>query len=43
MLWIGSENASFINGEVLVIDGGLSVSCANYQTYVQDAELADEI
>jgi len=30
MLWLGSQNASFMNGEVLVIDGGLTTTTADY-------------
>ena len=30
MLWLGSQNASFVNGEVVVLDGGVNVSSANY-------------
>ena len=35
MLWLGSQDASFINGEVVILDGGMHVSSANYAQYVQ--------
>lgn len=43
MLWLGSQNASFINGEVVILDGGMHISGANYAQYVQQAEEADRI
>jgi len=42
MLWIGSGHASFINGEVLVLDGGVGLTTSTYHDYVKYAELADE-
>jgi hypothetical protein len=34
MLWMGSYEASFMNGEVLLIDGGLDVTSSNYHQYI---------
>jgi hypothetical protein len=31
MLWIGSYEASFMNGEVMLIDGGIDITSSNYQ------------
>lgn len=42
MLWLGTTNASFINGEVLVIDGGLSVTNACYDQWTEYAKVADD-
>lgn len=42
MLWINSKRASFINGEVLVLDGGAGLTTSSYVDYVKYAELADE-
>jgi hypothetical protein len=33
MLWLGSEDASFITGEILVMDGGQSLATTNYYKY----------
>jgi hypothetical protein len=30
MLWMGSYEASFMNGEVLLIDGGVDITSSNY-------------
>jgi hypothetical protein len=30
MLWIGSYDASFMNGEVVVLDGGFGLTGSNY-------------
>jgi hypothetical protein len=43
MLWLGSYDSSFVNGEVIIIDGGLHVTSSNYGLYVQQAEEADRI
>jgi len=43
MLFLGSSDASFINGEVMVIDGGLSVTSNGFAQYVQQAEYNDNI
>jgi hypothetical protein len=43
MLWLGSKDASFVNGEVVVLDGGMGVTSSNYQQYVYYAEEADRI
>lgn len=33
MLWLGSEDASFVTGEILVMDGGQSLTTTNYFKY----------
>jgi len=43
MLWLGSMDASFINGEIVILDGGMHISSSNYAQYVQQAEEADRI
>ena len=30
MLWLGSYDSSFVNGEVMIIDGGLHITSSNY-------------
>jgi len=30
MLWLGSMDASFINGEIVILDGGVHISSSNY-------------
>ena len=35
MLWLGSYSASFINGEVIVMDGGVAVTSADYDYWVR--------
>ena len=35
MLFLGSDGASFITGEILVIDGGQSITSNNYADYVK--------
>ena len=35
MLWLGSYNASFINGEIVVMDGGAGVTSADYDHWVR--------
>ena len=39
---MGSNDASFINGEVMVIDGGLSCTQNGFEQYVAQAEAADQ-
>jgi hypothetical protein len=34
MLYLGSGDASFINGEVMVLDGGISVTSNGFREYV---------
>jgi len=43
LLWIASLDASFMNGEVIVLDGGVEITSSNYGQYVQQAELADAL
>ena len=43
MLWLGSMDASFVNGEVVVLDGGMHIASSNYSQYVYYAEEADRI
>jgi hypothetical protein len=43
MLWLGSQDASFVNGEVVILDGGVHITSSNYAQYVQQAEEADRI
>ena len=42
MLWLNSQKASFINGEVLVMDGGVGLTTSTYLDYIKYAELEDE-
>lgn len=43
MLWLASSNASFMNGEVVVLDGGISLTSSDFTQYVHDAEIADQM
>jgi len=43
MLFLGSADASFMNGEVVIVDGGHSVTSAGFERYVLQAEEADRI
>lgn len=43
MLWLGSADASFMNGEVVVIDGGMGMTGSDFSQYVHDAEVADQM
>ena len=43
LLWLGSNHATFITGEVVIIDGGLHVTSNGYEQYVQQAEYADQL
>lgn len=43
LLWLGSQEASFMNGEVVIIDGGVDITGSNYGQYIQQAELADTL
>ena len=42
MLWMGSTCTSFFNGEIMVIDGGLQFTSANYNQYIDIEEAVDE-
>jgi regulator of RNase E activity RraA len=35
MLWLGSNDASFVTGEILVIDGGQSLTTNSYPDYLK--------
>lgn len=35
MLWLGSYSASFINGEIIIVDGGVGVTSADYDYWVK--------
>jgi NAD(P)-dependent dehydrogenase (short-subunit alcohol dehydrogenase family) len=35
MLFLGSDEASFITGEILVMDGGQSLTTNNYPDYLK--------
>ena len=35
MLWLGSYSASFINGEIIVMDSGVGITSADYQYWVK--------
>jgi len=35
MLWLGSYSANFINGEIVVMDGGVGNSSSDYDYYVK--------
>lgn len=41
MVWLGSNQASFMNGQVLIQDGGLSITTSNYVKFL-DAEEAND-
>lgn len=41
LLFLGSKSASFINGQIMVIDGGLSLTMNNYQFYEQNERAKD--
>lgn len=38
MLWLASDDASFITGEILSIDGGQSLTTNNYSDYLKELE-----
>lgn len=42
MLWLGSADANFVNGEVVVIDGGWTVTSNGYNEYYEQARSADD-
>lgn len=33
MLWVGSYSACFVNGEVIVLDGGMGITSADYTNW----------
>ena len=35
MLWLGSYSANFVNGEIIVMDGGVENSSSDYDLYVK--------
>jgi len=35
MVWLSSEEASFCNGEIMVIDGGYELTSGNYPSFYQ--------
>jgi hypothetical protein len=35
MLWLASNDASFVTGEILTIDGGQSLTTDNYGDYLR--------
>jgi enoyl-[acyl-carrier-protein] reductase (NADH) len=37
MLWLGSDEASFVTGEILVVDGGQSLTTNKYEDYRKEA------
>lgn len=43
MLWLATDEASFMNGEVMVIDGGLTNTTNGFEQYVAQAEQADRL
>lgn len=38
ILWLASEEASFITGEILTVDGGQSLTSDNYNDYLKQVE-----
>ena len=38
ILWLSSEDASFITGEILTIDGGQALTTNNYNDYLKELE-----
>jgi len=41
MLWLGSHQASFMNGQVMIMDGGLQLTTSNYPMYLEAEEQND--
>jgi hypothetical protein len=37
MLWMNSSEASYITGEILIVDGGQSLTTNNYAPYEKEA------
>ena len=40
ILWLASEDASFVTGEILTVDGGQSLTTNNYSDYLKELEQA---
>jgi enoyl-[acyl-carrier-protein] reductase (NADH) len=38
ILWLASEDASFVTGEILTIDGGQSLTTNNYADYLKELQ-----
>jgi len=38
MLWLASEDASFVTGEIMTLDGGQSLTSNNYPDYLKTLE-----
>lgn len=38
ILWLSSDDASFVTGEVMTIDGGQSLTTNNYSDYLKELE-----
>jgi NAD(P)-dependent dehydrogenase (short-subunit alcohol dehydrogenase family) len=38
MLWLASDEASFVTGEILVVDGGQSLTTNKYDDFLKDLE-----
>jgi len=38
ILWLASDDASFVTGEILTIDGGQSLTNNNYVDYLKELE-----
>ena len=43
LLWLSTREASFMNGEVMVLDGGIGLTGADFTQYIHDAEVADQM
>lgn len=42
MLWLGSKQASFMNGQVMVMDGGMLLTTSSYPKYLESEEQNDQ-
>lgn len=38
MLWLASEDASFVTGEIMTVDGGQSLASNNYADYLKSLQ-----
>jgi hypothetical protein len=38
ILWLASDDASFITGEILTVDGGQALTSNNYGDYLKELE-----